>query len=100
MWLKSTHIILSDFEINKDDGTITSLKSFDYERDHNMDIRVQVSDGKHSVSTTVHVNIGNLNDNQPQFTNRTYYIDVEETVDKRIFPVSFILCSVKILSKK
>lgn len=41
-------------------------------------MRVQVTDGLHTVSTTLEVNVTDVNDNAPQFSQQSYQVSLPE----------------------
>ncbi|XP_037891980.1 cadherin-87A [Glossina fuscipes] len=69
------------FEINKSTGVITSIKRIDYEVTKEIKFIATVTDtGVPPLSSTadVVVDIINLNDNEPKFTQAVYYFNVTE----------------------
>jgi LPXTG-motif cell wall-anchored protein len=69
------------FEINADTGniTVTDGSQLDYEEIQNLTLSVQVSDGKHKSTSTVTVNLTNLNDNSPVVKDAAFTIDEKTT---------------------
>ncbi|KAM7364223.1 cadherin 87A isoform 3-T5 [Cochliomyia hominivorax] len=69
------------FEINKSSGVITLTKRLDYETVKEVKFVATVSDtGVPSLTSTadVIVDVINLNDNEPQFTQNEYYFNITE----------------------
>ena len=57
------------FAVNNSTGVLTVAKPLDYETTSSYALSVSVSDGVHNTTGTVTVNITNINDSTPVFTN-------------------------------
>ena len=71
------------FTINSSTGVITLTGSLDYEMDDVITLRVRATDMNSPAETatlTLTVNVGDVNDNAPVFTQATYTADIDETL--------------------
>ncbi|KAK3610532.1 hypothetical protein CHS0354_008967 [Potamilus streckersoni] len=68
----------SPFKINPVLGTIYLQKHFDYETATQVFAVITVTDGKYLATTTLTVNVTNVNDNYPKFTQNGFIASVTE----------------------
>ena len=71
------------FTIDTTSGDITLTGSLDYEMDDVITLRVRATDMNSPAETatlTLTVNVGDVNDNAPAFTQATYTADIDETL--------------------
>ncbi|KAL3853664.1 hypothetical protein ACJMK2_017188 [Sinanodonta woodiana] len=68
----------SPFKINQVLGTIYLQQHFDYETATQIFAVITVTDGKYLATTTLTVNVTNINDNYPKFTQNGYIGSITE----------------------
>ena len=69
---------LAHFKIVRSTGLISTTTSLDYERLPSYNLTVQASDTKYNTIVQVIVNVTNVNDNRPKFTENPYIATVKE----------------------
>ncbi|MEE6463486.1 hypothetical protein FKM82_005932 [Ascaphus truei] len=70
------------FDVEPEVGTIFITQSLNYEQDTNFELRLVASDGKWENQTLVIINVINLNDEAPTFTQSEYHDGIlEELTD-------------------
>ncbi|KAL8622280.1 hypothetical protein ACOMHN_043803 [Nucella lapillus] len=66
------------FSIDRSSGTILLATSLDHETRAHYTLGLQVTDGQHTVSTTLVVEVDDVNDNTPRFSQQSYQAAIPE----------------------
>jgi len=66
------------FKIDPQSGAIATKSSLDYETLKNYILKVSATDGKYTAFANVLIDVININDNSPQFTQKSYSGSVQE----------------------
>ncbi|XP_062618159.1 protocadherin Fat 4-like, partial [Saccostrea cucullata] len=77
--LYSINPVNENFSVNSTSGIITTRKKFDYESKASYNFTVNVSDGNHTNTTSVYLEIRDMNDNAPTFNASVYKAYIPET---------------------
>lgn len=68
----------NDFFIGRDNGNILLAKNLDWEKKRAYNITIGVSDGVHSITTQLYINVIDINDQRPEFTEDVYTVEISE----------------------
>nr|CAD7568523.1 unnamed protein product [Timema californicum] len=71
-----------EFFIGRDKGDLLLAKQLDWERKNNYNLTISVTDGSHTSHTQLLVNVIDMNDHRPEFSDRFYHADVSEDLDE------------------
>lgn len=69
------------FAVSRFIGSVTLLKTLDYETTKTYDLTVSVSDGLHSDDVDLRINVLDVNDNAPVFNNSSYQVTLTNSID-------------------
>nr|CAD7424977.1 unnamed protein product [Timema monikensis] len=71
-----------EFFIGRDKGDLLLAKQLDWERKNNYNLTISVTDGSHITHTQLFVNVIDMNDHRPEFSDRFYHADVSEDLEE------------------
>ncbi|KAK0095182.1 hypothetical protein PV326_009029, partial [Microctonus aethiopoides] len=71
-----------EFFIGRDNGNVLLGKKLDWETQNFYNMTVAVTDGNFTTKTQLLVNVIDINDHRPEFTESTYHVEISENVDK------------------
>lgn len=70
----------NDFFIGRDNGNILLAKQLDWERKKEYNLTISISDSVHEITTQLYINVIDINDHRPEFTESVYRIVISENV--------------------
>lgn len=76
------------FGVRTDTGVVYVKELLDHEIVDSYELIVMCSDGKHNVSTTLQINVNDVNDNAPYFEREKYETIISEENDPQTLPKS------------
>ncbi|XP_043267899.1 fat-like cadherin-related tumor suppressor homolog isoform X3 [Venturia canescens] len=71
-----------EFFIGRDNGNVLLAKKLDWETQNSYNLTISASDGSHESRTQLFVNVIDINDHRPKFSESTYRVDISENVEK------------------
>ncbi|KAK3699950.1 hypothetical protein QZH41_016609, partial [Actinostola sp. cb2023] len=72
--------VAQTFAVSRFSGSVTLLKSLDFESIKKYSVVIRVSDGKHHDDVTINIHVTDVNDNPPAFLNSSYQLKLTQTV--------------------
>ncbi|XP_055371961.1 fat-like cadherin-related tumor suppressor homolog [Condylostylus longicornis] len=72
----------NEFYIGRDNGNVLLAKSLDWEIQKHYNLTISVTDGVHVVKTQLYVNVIDINDHRPEFTQSVYKVDISENIEE------------------
>lgn len=72
----------NEFYIGRDNGNVLLAKKLDWETQKEYNLTISISDGIHTVYTQLYVTVIDINDHRPEFTEKSYRIDISEDIDE------------------
>lgn len=54
-------------------------KNLDWERKHEYNLTISISDGAHVITTQLYIDVIDINDQRPEFNQSVYYVDISES---------------------
>ncbi|XP_049837416.1 fat-like cadherin-related tumor suppressor homolog isoform X3 [Schistocerca gregaria] len=73
---------MDEFFIGRDKGNVLLAKKLDWERKNTYNLTISVTDGVHTTFTQLYVNVIDINDHRPEFTEKLYSVEISENVEK------------------
>lgn len=74
------------FGVRTDTGIVYIKEQLDHEKIDSYKLLVVCSDGKHNVTTTLQINVSDVNDNAPYFEHNKYEIIINEESNPQTLP--------------
>ncbi|XP_026296983.1 fat-like cadherin-related tumor suppressor homolog isoform X4 [Apis mellifera] len=71
-----------EFFIGRDNGNVLLAKKLDWETQNFYNLTIRVTDSVESAVTQLLVNVIDINDHRPEFTESVYHVDISENVEK------------------
>ncbi|XP_053598514.1 fat-like cadherin-related tumor suppressor homolog isoform X2 [Microplitis demolitor] len=71
-----------EFFIGRDNGNVLLAKKLDWETENFYNITISATDGIFTATTQLLVNVIDINDHRPEFSESTYRVEISENVDK------------------
>ncbi|XP_044007072.1 fat-like cadherin-related tumor suppressor homolog isoform X2 [Aphidius gifuensis] len=71
-----------EFFIGRDNGNVLLAKKLDWEKKNFYNLTISVTDGVYLNTTQLLVNVLDINDHRPEFTDNIYKIEISESVEK------------------
>lgn len=69
----------NDFFIGRDNGNILLSKNLNWERKHEYNLTISISDGAHTITTQLYIDVIDINDQRPAFNQSVYQVDISES---------------------
>lgn len=73
---------MNEFYIGRDNGNVLLAKSLDWETRKEYNLTISVTDGVHITTTQLYVNVIDINDHRPEFTESIYHVDISENIEE------------------
>lgn len=70
------------FYIGRDNGNVLLAKNLDWETKKEYNLTINITDGVHITTTQLYINVIDINDHRPEFTESVYRIDISENVEE------------------
>ncbi|XP_044594516.1 fat-like cadherin-related tumor suppressor homolog isoform X4 [Cotesia glomerata] len=71
-----------EFFIGRDNGNVLLGRKLDWETKNNYNITISATDGIFTATTQLVINVIDINDHRPEFSEAIYRVDISENVDK------------------
>lgn len=68
----------NDFFIGRDKGNVLLFKNLDWERKHEYNLTISISDAVNKVTTQLYISVIDINDHRPEFNQTVYIVNVNE----------------------
>ncbi|XP_068085238.1 fat-like cadherin-related tumor suppressor homolog [Anabrus simplex] len=72
----------NEFFIGRDKGNVLLAKKLDWERKNKYNLTISVTDGVNVVFTQLYVDVIDINDHRPIFSEKVYGVEISENVEK------------------
>ncbi|XP_037960460.1 fat-like cadherin-related tumor suppressor homolog [Teleopsis dalmanni] len=71
-----------NFYIGRENGNVILIKQLDWEEEKYHNLTIVVTDGTNIVQTQLYIEVIDINDNRPEFTQNIYYINISESINE------------------
>ncbi|XP_037908128.1 fat-like cadherin-related tumor suppressor homolog isoform X10 [Hermetia illucens] len=72
----------NEFYIGRDNGNVLLAKFIDWETQSQYNLTISITDGVHVIKTQLIVNVIDINDHRPEFTESVYRVDISENIEE------------------